>query len=90
MMSIDLRSDTVTRPSVGMREAMAAAPVGDDVFGDDPTVIRLQEMTAQMLGKEAGLYVPSGETIFNTIKKLPPLILSLSHSVSGLNVIVPF
>jgi threonine aldolase len=57
---IDLRSDTVTRPSPGMREAMAAAVVGDDVFGEDPTVNRLQERVAELLGKEAALYVPSG------------------------------
>src|SRR5439155_348499 len=57
---IDLRSDTVTRPSAGMRAAMAAAEVGDDVFGDDPTVARLEERVAALLGKEAALYVPSG------------------------------
>ena len=57
---IDLRSDTVTRPSPAMREAMAEAEVGDDVFGEDPTVNRLQEQVAQILGKEAALYVPSG------------------------------
>lgn len=57
---IDLRSDTVTQPTPEMRAAMAAAPVGDDVFGDDPTVNRLQEMAAEMVGKEAGLFVPSG------------------------------
>lgn len=59
-MNIDLRSDTVTRPTPAMRAAMAEAPVGDDVFGDDPTVNRLEERTAQMLGKEAALFVPSG------------------------------
>jgi threonine aldolase len=57
---IDLRSDTVTRPSPGMRAAMAAADVGDDVFGEDPTVNRLEERIADMLGKEAAMYVPSG------------------------------
>ena len=57
---IDLRSDTVTRPSKGMRQAMYDAEVGDDVFGEDPTVIRLQEKVAALLGKEAGLFVPSG------------------------------
>ena len=57
---IDLRSDTVTRPSAGMREAMANAEVGDDVFGDDPTVHALEEYAADMLGKEAGLFVSSG------------------------------
>ncbi len=57
---IDLRSDTVTKPSAGMREAIARAEVGDDVFGEDPTVNRLQEMAAGLLGKEAALFVPSG------------------------------
>lgn len=57
---IDLRSDTVTRPSSAMRAAMAAAEVGDDVFGDDPTVILLQDKLAEMTGHEAGLFFPSG------------------------------
>lgn len=57
---IDLRSDTVTRPSKAMREAMANAEVGDDVFGEDPTVMKLQEKVASLLGKEKALYVPSG------------------------------
>ena len=57
---VDLRSDTVTRPSAAMRQAIANAEVGDDVLGDDPTVIRLQERCAELLGKEASLYVPSG------------------------------
>ena len=57
---IDLRSDTVTRPSKGMREAIANAEVGDDVFSDDPTVKILEQKVASLLGKEAGLYVPSG------------------------------
>jgi len=57
---IDLRSDTVTRPSPAMRKAMAEAPVGDDVWGDDPTVSDLEELTAGMLGMEAALFVPSG------------------------------
>lgn len=57
---IDLRSDTVTKPTPDMRRAMAEAEVGDDVFGEDPCVNRLQEMTAQLLGKEAALFVPSG------------------------------
>ncbi|WP_341888368.1 low-specificity L-threonine aldolase [Variovorax sp. YR752] len=59
-MIVDLRSDTVTRPTAAMREAIARADVGDDVFGDDPTVNALQERIAAMLGKEAALYVPSG------------------------------
>jgi threonine aldolase len=57
---IDLRSDTVTKPTPEMRRVMANADVGDDVFGDDPTVNRLQDMVAALLGKEAALYVPSG------------------------------
>ena len=57
---IDLRSDTVTQPTEGMREAMAKAVLGDDVLGDDPTVIELQEKAAKILGKETALYVPSG------------------------------
>ena len=57
---IDLRSDTVTRPTPGMRRAMADAEVGDDVFGDDPTVNRLQARIAELLGKPVALFVPSG------------------------------
>jgi threonine aldolase len=57
---IDLRSDTVTRPSIEMREAIANAEVGDDVFGDDPTVNKLQKKCAELTGKEAALFVPTG------------------------------
>jgi len=57
---IDLRSDTVTRPSQGMREAIATAPVGDDQFGEDPTINRLQDRIASLLGKEAALWLPTG------------------------------
>ena len=57
---IDLRSDTVTRPSQAMREAMAQSPVGDDVYGDDPTVNALEERVAAMFGKEAGVFTPTG------------------------------
>jgi threonine aldolase len=56
----DFRSDTVTRPSPGMRAAMAAAEVGDDVFGDDPTVQRLETVVAERLGKAAGVFMTSG------------------------------
>ncbi len=63
---IDLRSDTVTRPTVEMREAMAAAIVGDDVYREDPTVNRLEERAAEIAGKEAGLFVPTG-VMGNTI-----------------------
>ncbi|MBC7708615.1 MAG: low-specificity L-threonine aldolase, partial [Rhizobacter sp.] len=57
---IDLRSDTVTRPTAAMIAAMSAAPVGDDVWGDDPTVNRLQAMMAESTQKEAALFFPSG------------------------------
>jgi threonine aldolase len=59
-MAIDLRSDTVTKPSAGMRDAIAAADVGDDVYGDDPTVNSLEERVAEMFGKEAALFTPTG------------------------------
>src|ERR671913_2319215 len=57
---IDLRSDTVTKPTAEMRTAMAAAEVGDDVYGEDPTVNRLQERAAEIFEKEAALFVPTG------------------------------
>src|SRR4051794_30524487 len=57
---VDLRSDTVTRPTAAMRRAMADAEVGDDGYGEDPTVNRLEELYASMVGKEAAVYVPSG------------------------------
>ena len=60
MKSVDLRSDTVTQPTPAMRAAMAAAPLGDDVFADDPSVNALQDKIAQMLGFEAALFVPTG------------------------------
>ena len=75
MKPIDLRSDTVTRPSAAMRRAMADAEVGDDVYGEDPTVNRLQAKAAELLGKEAALFVPSG-TMSN-------LISLLSHCARG-------
>lgn len=59
-MAIDLRSDTVTKPSDGMRAAIASAPVGDDVYGDDPTVNSLEERVAALFGKEAALFCPTG------------------------------
>jgi threonine aldolase len=59
-MPIDLRSDTVTRPTPAMREAMATAPVGDDVYGEDPTVAELERRVAQLLGHEAAVFTPSG------------------------------
>ena len=63
---IDLRSDTVTWPTPAMREAMASAAVGDDVYGEDPTVNELEAVAAEMFAKEAALFVPSG-TMANLI-----------------------
>ncbi len=80
MKIIDLRSDTVTHPSPRMREAMATAVVGDDGFGDDPTVKRLEALAARKLGKEAGLFVASG-TMGN-------LVSLLAHTQPGDEVIV--
>lgn len=77
---IDLRSDTVTRPTPAMREAMYHAEVGDDVYGEDPSINRLQEMAAALLGKEAGLFVASG-TMGNTAAVL-------SHAGRGQSIIV--
>jgi threonine aldolase len=77
---IDLRSDTVTQPTPQMREAMATAAVGDDVYGEDPTINRLQELAAEMMGMEAGLFVPSG-----TMGNLTAL---LSHCQRGDELIV--
>jgi threonine aldolase len=67
--AFDLRSDTVTRPGPAMREAMAAAAVGDDVYGEDPTVLELERRAAELLGKESALFVPSG-TMSNQIALL--------------------
>ena len=69
MRIVDLRSDTLTKPTPAMRRAMAEAEVGDDVFGEDPTINRLQEMAAERLGKEAGLFVASG-TMGNLVSLL--------------------
>jgi len=80
MKYIDLRSDTITQPTSEMRQAMAAAEVGDDVFGDDPTVNKLQEKVATLLGKEAALFTPSG-TMANSIA-------ILAHTRRGDEVIV--
>jgi threonine aldolase len=77
---VDLRSDTVTLPTPAMRQAMAQAELGDDVYGEDPTVNRLQEMAASMMGKEQGLFVPSG-TMGN-------LVAILSHCQRGDEVIL--
>ena len=80
MTEIDLRSDTVTRPSPEMRQKMAEAEVGDDVYAEDPTVNRLQEMAANMLGFEAALFVPSGS--------MGNQVAIWSHTESGQEVIV--
>jgi len=77
---IDLRSDTVTRPTDGMRRAIATAEVGDDVYGEDPTVRRLEERAASVLGKEAGLFVASG-TMGN-------LVALLAHAGRGDEIIL--
>jgi threonine aldolase len=74
MRLIDLRSDTVTKPTPAMREVMARAEVGDDVFGDDPTAKELEAQTAELLGKEAALFVPSG-TMANQLAERPYLLL---------------
>ena len=86
MRHVELRSDTMTRPTPAMRKAMAEAEVGDDVFGEDPTVNRLEEIAAERLGKEAALFVPSG-TMANLVSQMAhcgrgdEMILgSLSHS----------
>ena len=77
---IDFRSDTITRPTPEMRQVMAQAEVGDDVFGDDPTVNRLQEMISEMCGKQAALFVPSG-TMGNQVSLK-------THTVPGDEIIV--
>ena len=78
---IDVRSDTVTHPTDAMRAAMAAAPVGDDVFGDDPTILALEARAAELLGKEAALFVPSG-TMGN-------LVSLMAHVPRGGEIIAP-
>lgn len=80
MKLIDLRSDTVTLPTSEMREAMKIAPLGDDVYGEDPTVNRLEELAAERMGKEAGLFIPTG-TMGN-------LIAVLAHCQRGDEVIL--
>ena len=80
MKVIDLRSDTVTRPTQAMRDAMASAPVGDDVYGEDPTARLLEERMADVLGKEAGLFVASG-TMGN-------LVALLAHAGRGDEIIL--
>jgi threonine aldolase len=78
---VDLRSDTLTRPTAAMRRAMAEAEVGDDVYGEDPTVARLESLVAELAGKEAGLFVPSG-TMGNQIALA-------AHTRRGVEVIAP-
>ncbi len=77
---VDLRSDTVTKPTDEMRKAMAEAVVGDDVYGEDPTVNRLEKLAAEMVGKEAALFVASG-TMGNQIA-------AMTHTKPGQEVIV--
>ena len=77
---IDLRSDTVTKPTEAMRQAMAQAQVGDDVLGDDPTVQALERRTAEILGKPAAVYMPSG-TMTNQVRRL--------GSIRHINPLVP-
>ena len=72
MTPVDLRSDTLTMPTPGMRRAMAEAELGDDVFGEDPTVNRLEARAAELLGKEAGLFVASG-TMGNLVSQMAHL-----------------
>ncbi len=79
--AIDVRSDTVTHPTAAMRVAMAEAPVGDDVFGDDPTILALEARAAELLGKEAALFVPSG-TMGN-------LVSLMAHVPRGGEIIAP-
>lgn len=79
MPTIDLRSDTVTKPTDEMRRAMAAAEVGDDVFGDDPTVIALEARAAELLGKDAGLFVSSGA--------MGNLVAQMAHVARGQEII---
>src|SRR5262249_8723408 len=71
VMTVDLRSDTVTTPTPEMRRAMADAEVGDDAYGEDPTVRRLESLAGALLGKEAALYVPSG-TMANQVAARTP------------------
>ena len=81
MSRVDLRSDTLTLPTEEMKEAMSAAEVGDDVYGEDPTINRLEELAAEKVGMEAALYVPSG-TMGNTCA----LLTHARHS----NVLPPY
>ena len=74
-LALDFRSDTVTLPTQAMREAMALAEVGDDVYGEDPTVNRLQDEAARRMGKEAGLFVASGS--------MGNLVAILTHAGRG-------
>src|SRR5947199_1448412 len=79
-MLIDLRSDTVTQPTPAMREAMYRAEVGDDVYGEDPTINRLEELAAERCGKQAGLFVASGS--------MGNLVALLTHCGRGHEVLV--
>ena len=78
-MKIDLRSDTLTQPTPEMRKAMAEAVVGDDIYGEDPTLNALQEKAAEIMGKDAGLFVPTGS--------MGNLVSLMSHARPGSEVI---
>jgi threonine aldolase len=78
MSTIDLRSDTVTLPTADMLRAMTSAPLGDDVFGEDPTVSQLEETAADRMGKEAGLFVANG-----TMGNLLGLLVNASFRAGG-------
>src|ERR1700691_4463875 len=87
--TIDLRSDTVTKPTPAMRAAMAAAEVGDDVYGEDPTINRLEARAAEIFGREAALFVPSGTMGNQTAIRLNTqhgqevICEASAHSVAG-------
>ena len=88
MQWIDVRSDTVTQPTPAMREAMFNAEVGDDVYGDDPTVRALEQLAAEKLGKQAALFVPTGNfgnqlAIFTHCQRGDEVILEEGATSSG-------
>ncbi len=80
---VDLRSDTVTRPTAPMKRAMFDAPLGDDVFGDDPSVQRLEAVAAERLGKEAALLVPSGTMANQVAARCPSRPCDLLFMAAG-------
>ena len=80
-MAIDLRSDTVTKPSQAMRDAIASAPVGDDVYGDDPTVNSLEERVADLFGKEAALFSKIATALISLLSLMPLVYKSITSSL---------